>query len=276
MPKRIAILKVKFDKITLKEATKKALQYAKDRTKKQHYICTPNPEILLAAQKNPKYLRVLNKSDLNIADGTGILWASKFAKIKKPKDNKTLVFSKWLGSLSAILFNPKYIRTELTERVTGTDLIQSICEKSGKEKLKIFLLGAKEGVAMKVKTILENRHKGIQIVGTYSGSSKQNDEKIIINKITNSKAQILFIAFGAPEQEFWISRNLKRIREVKLAIGVGGAFDYIANIRKRAPKWLQKLGMEWSYRLIQQPSRLKRIYNATVKFPITVLKKNLK
>lgn len=276
MQKRIKILKCKFDRITLEEATKKALGFAADKTRNQHYICTPNPEILLAAQKDSKYLKILNESDLNIADGIGILWASKFTKIKKPKDSKTMLFSKWLGSLSAILFNPKYIRTELAERVTGTDLMQSICKKSGKEKLKIFLLGAKEGVAMKVKTILESQYKGIRIVGTYSGSSKQNDEKTILSGINNSKAQILFVAYGAPQQEFWINRNLRKIPDVKLAIGVGGAFDYIANIRKRAPKWLQKLGMEWSYRLIQQPSRFKRIYNAVIKFPITVLRKKLK
>lgn len=276
MRKRIKILNVKFDKITLEEATKKALQFASDKTKKQHYICTPNPEILLAAQKNSKYLKILNKSGLNIADGIGILWASKFAKIKKPKDSKTMLFSKWLGSLSAILFNPKYIRTELTERVTGTDLIQSICKNSTKQKLKIFLLGAKEGIAAKVKSILEKHYKGIKIVGAYAGSAKQKDEKTIINKINNSKAQILFVAYGAPEQELWISKNLKKIPEVKLAIGVGGAFDYIANIRKRAPRWLQKLGMEWSYRLIQQPSRIKRILNATIRFPVKILREKLK
>lgn len=273
MSETIKILKVKFNKITLKEATKEAISFAKDN--KQHYLCTPNPEILLEAKKNQKFLEILNRSDLNIADGIGILWASKFKKISE-RNKKFGTFAKWLTSLSTILFYPKYIRSELTERVTGVDLMESICQEAAKENLKIFLLGAAEGVAEKVTLVLQNKYSGIKIVGSYAGSSKLKDEKTIIDRINQSEAGILFVAYGAPSQEIWIARNLRNLKTVKLAIGVGGAFDYIASIRKRAPKWLQKLGLEWLYRLIQQPSRLKRIYKATVKFPITVLKNNPK
>lgn len=274
MPEKVRILKIRFDKVTMKEAVKRALEFAKDE--KQHYICTPNPEILLAAEENPKYEEILNKSDLNIADGIGILWASKFKKItEKNLDNYT-IFGKWLTSLSAIALYPKYVRTELTERVTGVDLMQNICKKGAKEKLKIFLLGAGEGVAKKVKKILKKRYGGIKIVGTHAGNPRPSAASEIISKINKTDAQILFVAYGAPAQELWISRNLKKLKNVRLAIGVGGAFDYIAGIRKRSPKWLQKLGMEWLYRVVQQPSRIKRIYNATVKFPMRVLKNKLK
>jgi len=273
MSETIKILKVRFDKITMDEALAKAISFAKD--KKQHYICTPNPEILLTAEKNPKYLEILNHSDLNIADGTGILWAAQFTKITE-KSKKIGIFAKWLSSLSSILFYPKYIHTELSERVTGTDLMQKICEKSAKENLKIFLLGAAEGVAEKVKEILEKRYPGIKVKGTFAGSTSQKYEKIIIEKINKTDTQILFVAYGAPGQEIWISRNITKLKNIKLAIGIGGAFDYIAGVRKRAPKWLQKIGAEWLYRLIQQPSRIKRIFNATIKFPIKILKKRLK
>jgi N-acetylglucosaminyldiphosphoundecaprenol N-acetyl-beta-D-mannosaminyltransferase len=258
----------------MKEALEKALEFAKD--KKQHYICTPNPEILLTAENNPKYQEVLNHSDLNIADGIGILWASKFEKITQSNKTNLSIFAKWLTSLSSILFYPKYIRTELAERVTGTDLMQNICKEAATENLKIFLLGAAEGVAEKVKSILEKKYPKIKIVGTYAGSAKTEDEADIIKIINKTDAQILFIAYGAPSQELWIARNLKKLNTVNLAIGIGGAFDYIAGIRKRAPKLLQKLGAEWLYRLIQQPSRIKRIFNATVKFPVKVLNKRLK
>ena len=274
MSETIKILGVRFDKVSMKDALEKAISFAKD--KHQHYICTPNPEILLAAQNNPKYLEVLNHSDLNIADGIGILWASKFEKITEHNKKGLGIFAKWLSSLSSILFYPKYIRTELAERVTGTDLMQDICKEGAHENLKVFLLGAAEGVAEKVKIILEKKHPGIKIVDTFAGSASQEDEDDIIKRINKTDAQILFIAYGAPAQEFWISRNLKKLNTVKLAIGIGGAFDYIAGIRKRAPKLLQKLGAEWLYRLIQQPSRVKRIFNATVKFPVKVLKKRLK
>lgn len=274
MSETIKILKVRFDKITMKEALAKAMDFAKDQ--KQHYICTPNPEILLAAENNPKYQEVLNHSDLNIADGIGILWASKFEKMTQGNKTNLTIFAKWLSSLSSILFYPKYIRTELAERVTGTDLMQNICKEAATENLKIFLLGAADGVAEKVKEILEKNYPKIKIVGTFAGSARQEDEEDIIKKINKTDAQILFIAYGAPAQELWIARNLKKLNTVKLSIGIGGAFDYIAGIRKRAPKLLQKLGAEWLYRLIQQPSRIKRIFNATVRFPVNVLKKRLK
>lgn len=274
MSEKVRILKIRFDKITMSEAVKKALEFAKD--KNQHYICTPNPEILLAAQENPKYEEILNRSDLNIADGIGILWASKFKKITEKNQSKLSIFGKWLTSLSSVIFYPKYIRTEITERVTGADLMQNICQHAATENLKIFLLGAAEGVAEKIKTILETKYPGIKIVGTYAGSPRPSMEAEITQEINKTDAQILFVAYGAPAQELWISRNLKKLTTVKLAIGVGGTFDYLAGVRKRAPRWLQTIGAEWLYRLIQQPSRAKRIYNATVKFPVKVLKKRLK
>lgn len=274
MPEKIKILGIRFDKITMKEAVKKALEFTKD--KKSHYICTPNPEIILAAQKNPKYTEILNKSDLNIADGIGILWASKFKKITEKNLNSLTIFAKWLTSLSSVVFYPKFIKTEIKERVTGADLMQNICKESHKKGLKIFLLGAGERIAEKVKEILEKKYPGIKIVGTYAGAPKPSMEAKITEKINKTDAQILFVAYGAPAQELWIYRNLKKLKSVKLAIGVGGTFDYIAGVHKRAPKALQKLGMEWLYRLLKQPSRAKRIYNATVRFPVKVLKKRLR
>lgn len=274
MSERVNILKIRFDNVTMKEALEKALEFAKD--KHQHYICTPNPEFLLEAENNPKFQEILNKSDLNIADGIGILWASKFQKITEKNHNNFPIFGKWLTSLSAVIFQPKYIKTELPERVTGADLMQKICQESAKQNLKIFLLGAAEGVAEKVKTILEKNYPKIKIVGTYAGTSRPSMDEEITKKINATDAQIIFIAYGAPAQELWISRNLKKLHTIKLAMGIGGTFDYIAGIRKRAPKAFQKLGAEWLYRLIQQPSRAKRIYNATVKFPVKILKKRLR
>ena len=209
MSETIKILKVRFDKITMNEALKKALEFAQD--KKKHYICTPNPEILLTAEKNPKYLEVLNKSDLNIADGIGILWASKFEKITEHNLKTPGIFAKWLSSLSSILFYPKYIRSEIAERVTGTDLMQNLCKTGAKENLKVFLLGAAEGVAEKVKDILEKKYPGIKIKGTFAGSASPKDEAEIIKRINQTDAQVLFVAYGAPAQELWIAKNLKKL-----------------------------------------------------------------
>ena len=143
--------------------------------------------------------------------------------------------------------------------------MKKICKES---KKRIFLLGAEEGIAEDAAKKLK-----ANIVGTHSGSPKVEDEKEIIEKLNRLKPEILFIAYGAPAQELWIARNLKKIPSVKLAMGVGGSFDFIAGKTKRAPKWMQKLSIEWLYRLIKEPRRIKRILNATVRFPITFLKK---
>jgi N-acetylglucosaminyldiphosphoundecaprenol N-acetyl-beta-D-mannosaminyltransferase len=272
MQEKIRILKVRFNKITLKQATEKAISWTKSR--KQRYITTPNPEILLEAHKNNKFRKILNKSALNIPDGIGILWAAKYAKITKNSNSKIIKFLKWIASLLAIPFYPKYLKTVLIERVTGIDLVQKICDSSANTDIKIFLLGAEEGIAKKTKKILTKKHPNLQIVGTYAGNPSLEDEKYIIEKINKANPEILFVAYGAPKQEMWISRNLKKLKSVKIAIGVGGTFNFISGKRKRAPRLMQNLGLEWLYRLIQQPSRVKRIFNAAIKFPIIILKRS--
>ncbi|MDD3862215.1 MAG: WecB/TagA/CpsF family glycosyltransferase, partial [Candidatus Gracilibacteria bacterium] len=164
----VKVLKIRFNKVTLKEATEIAVKLAK--SKNQSYITTPNPEILLESINNPKFAKILNNSKLNIPDGTGILWATKYLDITKKNKSKFIKILKWIFSLKLQLFYPKYIRSILKERVTGVDLMEKICEKASENKLKIYLLGAKEGTAEKVKEILEKKYHKIQIVGTFSGS----------------------------------------------------------------------------------------------------------
>jgi N-acetylglucosaminyldiphosphoundecaprenol N-acetyl-beta-D-mannosaminyltransferase len=269
----IKILKIRFNKTTLKAATSLICKWAKSDKKK--FIATPNPEITLEAQKNHKYLKVLNHSDLNIADGTGIIWAAKYLN-KTKNSGKIAKILTWIFSIPAVIFPTKKEKSILPERVTGIDLMKSICNEAQKKNIKIFLLGAEEGIAETARENLQNTYPAIQIVETHAGTPRAEDENEIIKKINSSEPDLLFVAYGAPKQEFWIHRNLKKLKTVKVAIGVGGAFDFIAGKRKRAPQWMQKTGTEWLFRLIQQPSRIKRIYKATIKFPLTILKTNLK
>lgn len=254
MPK---ILGTKFDPVSFDQALEQILQWSKGQ--KKRHIVTPNPEIVLEARENKKFRNILNNSDLSIADGIGILWASTYL-------NGAKTFFRWMETLFIIPIKPEKIKKILPERVTGTDLLQEICKQSDE---KIFLLGAAPGIAEKAAEKLGNN-----IVGTYSGSPKPKYENEICEKINKSQAKILFVAYGAPKQELWISHNLKKLKTVKVAIGVGGAFDFVAGKRQRAPKWMQSLGLEWLYRIIQEPSRIKRIYNATIKFPIAVFREN--
>ncbi|MFA6991720.1 MAG: WecB/TagA/CpsF family glycosyltransferase [Candidatus Gracilibacteria bacterium] len=271
---KIKVSGVKFDNIELTEAANKAIDLAKSNH--QHILSTPNPEMLLESRNNPKFKNILNSSDINIPDGIGILWAAKFLRITNKNRSNIVKGLKWIFSLGTIIFYSKYIRGVLKNRVTGVDLMEKICEESAHEKLKIFLLGAREGIAEKTKEKLEKKYKSLKICGTLSGTPKEKDEFKIIKEINNSRPDILFVAYGAPAQEIWIRRNITKIPSVRLAVGVGGAFDFLSEHKKRAPRILQKIGMEWLYRLIKEPRRIKRIYNAIIKFPIQILKDGLK
>ncbi|MBU1992726.1 WecB/TagA/CpsF family glycosyltransferase, partial [Patescibacteria group bacterium] len=132
---------------------------------------------------------------------------------------------------------------------------------------RIFLLGAAKGVAEEVK----EKFKKAKIVGTYEGSPAPKQEKKIRELIVNSGTEVLFVAYGAPAQEMWISRNLKFLKTVRLAVGVGGAFDFLSGKVKRAPGWMRKIGLEWLYRLIKEPRRIRRIINAVIKFPYKII-----
>ncbi len=236
---RIKILGVPFD--SLKNSQALALVLEKIVGNDKHFfIATPNPEMLLAARKNPAFREVLDRTDLNIPDGFGIMLAAR------------------------ILGKP------LKERITGTDLMQAIC-RHAPEKTKIFLLGAAPGIAEKTGEILENRCPNIAVAGTYGGSPDPDEEGHIRHLINESRAEVLFVAYGAPKQEMWLARNLSHLTHVKIAMGVGGAFDFISGTVKRAPAWMRKLGLEWLYRLVKQPSRIGRIFNATIKFPLVFL-----
>lgn len=280
MREKIKILGVSFDRTTEKEALEKIKKWLSPGLHlfKKHVIVTPNPEILLTAQKDNKYRRILNKADLSIPDGIGILWASKFNDIANRKDSKLKKFSKWFISLSLIPLSRSYTRSVLPERITGVDLMKKICKIASQNTeikgagSRVFLLGAEDGVAEKTAEKLIKTYPNLQIVGTYAGTPKQKHERKILELINIVKPDILFVAYGAPEQEKWIARNYRMIPSIRIAMGVGGAFDFISGVRKRAPVIMQKTGLEWLFRLCKQPSRIKRIVNATILFPIKVLK----
>jgi len=277
MRKTINILGVNFDVVSSDETLLKidgwlSTSHSFFGFRKQYYIVTPNPEILLEAQKNPEFKDILNNADLSIPDGIGVLWASKFQKIAQQEDTKWKRFGKWIASLGMIGLSKKYIRTELPERVTGVDLMERMCLLAAEKKHSIFLLGAADGVAEKTAEKLKQKYPELQIVSTFAGTPNEGDDKQIVEYINAFKPELLFVAYGAPKQELWIDRNLKHLDTVKVAIGVGGAFDFISGLQKRAPKFFQKYGIEWMYRLYRQPTRAKRIWNAVVKFPIKIYK----
>ena len=191
-------------------------------------IVTVNAEFVMMARADDSFREVLANADLATPDGAGVVWAArrKGATIRR--------------------------------RVGGSDLIWSLSRQAASEGHRVFLLGATKGVAASAGDRLSADIPGLMVAGTHSGSPAPEDEGPIVDLVRTSGAHILFVAFGAPQQDLWIARNLARSGAV-VGMGVGGSFDYLAGTARRAPSWMQERGLDWLWRLAQQPWRWRRM-----------------
>lgn len=200
-----------------------------------HHICTVNPEFLMEARRNPEFRRVLLEADLRTPDGFGVM-----------------LVARWLG-------------VPLRERVTGVELTGRIAELAAGAGYRLFLLGAAPGVAEAAAGVLCQRYPGLMIAGCFAGTPGLRQAPFLCQLIAAAHADILLVAYGHPAQDLWIARNRAAL-PVKLAIGVGGTFDYLAGRVPRAPGWLRRIGLEWLHRLVHQPWRWRRIVVAVPHF----------
>lgn len=190
------------------------------------FVVAINPEKIMKASKDEELLKLLNSAAIQIPDGVGVLVASRLKG----------------GSIKT--------------RVTGIDLMYGICDNAAKKNHRVYLLGAKPGVAEMAAEILKKRYKGLNIVGIMDGYFK--DENEVISDIKEKSPDILFVAMGSPKQEYWITGHMNELG-VPLLMGVGGSFDVTCGNIKRAPGFMCSLGLEWMYRLIKEPWRYKRM-----------------
>ena len=231
------ILGCSIDKVTMDQAIEIVESYI--NTGKHHHIITLNAEILYNAQSDEKLKAIIQQADLVTADGAGIVWASN------------------------------HLGDPVPQRVTGIDLMEALVKVAAEKGWKLYFFGAAPGVAELAAENLQKKHKNLKIVGTKDGyrSSKQMPE--LLADIKEKKPDILFVALGAPRQEFWIKEH-KELLQVPVAIGVGGSFDVLAGKVKRAPKIFQQLHAEWLYRLLKEPWRYKRMM-ALPKFILKIM-----
>jgi len=261
------------DKLTFKEALRVIENLLEG--KKASQVSTLNAEFVLAAQDDKDFRKAIKEATLVLADGIGILWAAKFLSLKHKN-----TFTYFL-SLSGILLRPKWVRGVLPDKVSGSDLFWPLLELASRKGKKVFLLGAASGVAEQVEKIAVKNFPDLQIVGTYAGSPRAQEEASIVDKINSSGADLILVAYNFLEQEKWIHRNLKKLKTIKVAIGLGGTFDFVVGAKalgkgfraRRAPLTLRKLGLEWLWRLLTQPYRWRRIWNAVFRFSWRVYKK---
>ncbi len=238
----INILGVHVSKVNMKEAVAKAEELVeKDGLS---MIFTPNSEIILYASNNAEYADVLNKADMIIPDGIGVVYGARI-----------------LGE-------------KLSERVAGYDLVVDFFNVLAKKGKSVYLLGAKPGVAEIAAENLVEKYPGLKIAGTHDGYFKDEDDDKIIEIINETSPDFLMVCLGFPKQENWIYKHRDKLN-AKLAIGAGGCIDVFAGNVQRAPEFFCNHGIEWLYRLIKQPSRFIRML-ALPKFGLKVLFKGKK
>ncbi len=256
MPK-IEILNVKVDNVDASQIFLKLNGFLND--KKPALICTPNTEMVILAQEDSEFKEILNnRSKLNLPDGFGLLWAAKFNTLPAPNLiilREIIIFIEWLFSILIIPIAPRFFNNPIRERIAGADFIRTIAKFAADQRLRVFLLGGAPTVAERTALQLQTEIPDLKISGVHSGKADETSE--IIGAINKSRSDILLVAFGAPKQEKWLAENLKKTK-CKIGIGLGGSFDFVAGVRKRAPKWMQKSGLEWLFRLYSEPSRIKR------------------
>jgi N-acetylglucosaminyldiphosphoundecaprenol N-acetyl-beta-D-mannosaminyltransferase len=192
-----------------------------------HQIVTLNPEMLVAAHDDPAFRRILAQSDLNVADGVGLMLAAR------------------------LLGRP------LRQRVTGSDGICHLARHSVQRGHRVFFLGAGPGVAEATAQRLAAAYPGLAVAGTYAGSPADGERAAVVDRVRAARPDLLLVAYGVPAEEKWIAHNRADLG-VPAMMGVGGSFDFVAGVTRRAPPWMRRLGLEWLHRLLREPWRWRR------------------
>jgi N-acetylglucosaminyldiphosphoundecaprenol N-acetyl-beta-D-mannosaminyltransferase len=224
---RTSLFGIPLDNVTIQEAVEAIFHCLE--SDHPHHVCFVNAHCVNTSFRIPAYLRVLHQASLAFADGMGL----KLAGLA-------------LG-------------TPIRDNVNGTDLFPRLCAALEGTGRKLFLCGARPGIADRTREWIGRHYPNVVVSGCHHGYFSRDEEPVVVQKIAESRSDILLAAFGVPRQELWIARHLPALG-VKAAIGVGGLFDFYSGRIPRAPLWVRKMGMEWFYRLCQEPRRLWKRY----------------
>ena len=236
MAKKVTILGVPVDSLTMAEAVARIEDMIAEKT--PHLVATANAEMLMRATHDKALKDILCSADLVTPDGAGTVWAAH------------------------------HLGEDMPERVAGYDMAQELMRIAPTKHYRLFFFGSAPGVATKAKEKAEALYPGIEIVGTRNGFFTEEDEPAIVSKIQAARPDILLAALGVPKQEKWLMKY-KDVLGVPVCIGVGGTFDVMAGVMKRAPRWMQRAKLEWLFRGMMQPKRAGRLL-ALPKFVLKV------
>lgn len=227
MSERIAMMGCLMDNLTMDETVQKVDSFVRAGTPHQHVVV--NVDKLVKASRDPELRRIINECALINVDGMPVVWAARL--LGKP----------------------------LKERVAGVDLFEALMARAATAGWRVFLLGAREEVVAGVKQAYEKKYRGLTVAGYRNGYWKPEEEEAVVEQIAAARADLLFVAISSPKKEQFLGRYQERMK-IPFAMGVGGTFDVAVGKVKRAPVWMQKSGLEWFYRFLQEPRRMFRRY----------------
>jgi N-acetylglucosaminyldiphosphoundecaprenol N-acetyl-beta-D-mannosaminyltransferase len=226
-PERITLMGSYIDNLTMEETLNRVEEFIQSGKPHQHGVV--NVDKLVKASKDQQLTDIINNCALINADGMPVVWASRL--LGKP----------------------------LKERVAGVDLFESLMKRAAEKKWRVFLLGAKEEVVSKVMELYSLKYPQLVFAGYRNGYWKSDEEPSVVEQIKNSRPDILFVAISSPKKEQFLGRYQADMK-IPFAMGVGGTFDVSIGKVKRAPLWMQKAGLEWFFRFIQEPKRMFKRY----------------
>ena len=246
-----------------------------------------NTEFLLRALKNKEFCDALDGCHINIADGKGVLWAAKYLSLPLKARKLRIANCELLITIKAIwqmiysgaslVFYPKYCKNPICENIPGLNAMYLMLEATDDTSSPVYFFGAEKDVLAKAIDKIKKEFPKLKIAGYHHGFGYTDEE--IIGDINQSKAKLLIVALGSPKQEYWIRDNLDKLETVRVAVGEGGSLDFVAGHSKRAPRWMQSIGLEWFWRLFANRNRsagtrgrAKRVWNAVPVFVYNVVK----
>lgn len=228
---RLRILDVAVDLVTLSGALGLIDSFVAEGT--PHQVITANALMILAAQNNEDLMNAFSAADLVVPDSSGVDWAAR--RLGRP----------------------------LPQKLPGVELVEHLCRRATAKGWSVYFLGAAPGVAAKTSVELRRNNPGLRVVGAVSGYFSDKQEEDVIQNVADASPDLLFVALNVPRQEIWLRNNLQRLK-AKVAIGVGGSFDVLSGGLRRAPRWMQTAGLEWLFRLYQEPRRIGRMLGLPV------------
>lgn len=282
MKYKIMNLKIdSYNKDTLLDLIKKSL-----KNDKKIRIAKINTEFIQRATKDKDYLNLLNSFEISIADGRGVLWAAKYLTI--PVSKNKIIRSiqsvyQMIYSGASIVLCPKYIKNPIPEAIPGVDAFKMMMQLAMDEKVGVFIFGSPQST---LETAVENIKKEfpkLKVSGILNGYDFQKDNNIDpVKIINNTDAKILIVALGSPKQENWINDNIEKLKNIRVAVGEGGTLTRIAVPRQKAPRFINKIGLEWFWRLLFNKSetasrnRFQRTWNAVPVFICNLVRWKIK